>query len=167
MSDSVRPHRWQPTRLHPWDFPGKSTGVSCHCLLWYTWESTVNSFYNPCLHSHWHYLNFMSYLCYGFLCGTGGYLPTSEGDIGEVRDPASISGSERSPGGRNGNPLQYFCLENPMNRGTWRATVHGVTKSWKGLKQFSRHTPLLQQRSPNFIVNLQVKFIPLIRSAIS
>ena len=34
MSNSVRPHRWQPTRLlHPWDFPGKSTGVGCHCLL--------------------------------------------------------------------------------------------------------------------------------------
>ena len=35
MSDSVQPHRWQPTRLpRPWDFPGKSTGVGCHCLLW-------------------------------------------------------------------------------------------------------------------------------------
>ena len=35
MSSSVRLHRWQPTRLlHPWDFPGKSTGVGCHCLLW-------------------------------------------------------------------------------------------------------------------------------------
>ena len=35
MSDSERPHRWQPTRLlHPWDFPGKSSGVGCHCLLW-------------------------------------------------------------------------------------------------------------------------------------
>ena len=37
---------------------------------------------------------------------------------------------ERSSGGENGNPLQYFCLENSMDRGAWRATVHGVTKCW-------------------------------------
>ena len=37
------------------------------------------------------------------------------------------------PGGVNGNPLQYSCLENPMDRGAWRATVHGVTKSLTGL----------------------------------
>ena len=41
----------------------------------------------------------------------------------------STPGLGRSPGGGNGNPLQYFCLENPMNRGTWESTVHGVTKS--------------------------------------
>ena len=44
-------------------------------------------------------------------------------------DPGLIPGSERFPGGGHGNPLQYSCLENPMNRGTWQATVHGVTKS--------------------------------------
>ena len=43
----------------------------------------------------------------------------------------SIPGLERSPGGGNGNPLQYSCLENPMNRGVWQAKVHGVAKSWK------------------------------------
>ena len=47
-----------------------------------------------------------------------------------VGDPGSISGSERSPGEGNGNPLQYPCLVNSMDRGAWRATVHGVTKSW-------------------------------------
>ena len=41
-----------------------------------------------------------------------------------------IPGSERSPGGGNGNPLQHPCLENPTDRGAWRATVHGVIKSW-------------------------------------
>ena len=45
-------------------------------------------------------------------------------------DPCSIPGLERSPEGRNGNPLQYCCLENPMDRGAWQATVHVVTKSW-------------------------------------
>ena len=43
-------------------------------------------------------------------------------------DLGSISGSERSPEGGNGNPLQYSYLENPMDRGTWWATVHGVTR---------------------------------------
>ena len=43
---------------------------------------------------------------------------------------ASIPGWGRSPGEGNGNPFQYSCLENPMERGAWRVTVHGVAKSW-------------------------------------
>ena len=43
-------------------------------------------------------------------------------------DPGSIPGLERSPGEGNGSPLQYSCLENPMDRGAWKATVHGVTR---------------------------------------
>ena len=45
-------------------------------------------------------------------------------------DPGLIPGSGRSPGEGNGNPLQYSCLENPMDGGTWWATVQGVAKSW-------------------------------------
>ena len=45
-------------------------------------------------------------------------------------DPGSIPESGRSPGEGNGNSLQYFWLENPMDGGAWWATVHGVTKSW-------------------------------------
>ena len=48
-------------------------------------------------------------------------------------NPGSISGSGRSRGEGNGNPLQYSCLENSMDRGAWQATVHGVTKSWTRL----------------------------------
>ena len=48
---------------------------------------------------------------------------------GDVRDVGSIPGSGRSPGGEHGNPLQYTCLETPMDRGAWWATVHRVTKS--------------------------------------
>ena len=51
-------------------------------------------------------------------------------NAGDVRYTGSIPGSERSPGEGNGNPLQYSCLENPMDRGAWQAMVHGVTKSW-------------------------------------
>ena len=47
---------------------------------------------------------------------------------GNVRDLGSIPGSGRSPGGGNGNPLQYFCLENPTDRGAWWGTVHGVAR---------------------------------------
>ena len=52
-------------------------------------------------------------------------------------DPASIPGSGRSPGEGNGSPLQYSCLENPMNKGAWLATVHGVAKSWTLLSDFT------------------------------
>ena len=48
---------------------------------------------------------------------------------GDIRDVGSISGLGRSPGGGHGYPLQYSCLENPMNRGVWWATVHGVAES--------------------------------------
>ena len=54
-----------------------------------------------------------------------------------VEDPGSIPGSGRSPGEGNGNSLQYFCLENPVDRGAWRATVHGVTKSRTRLSDFT------------------------------
>ena len=53
-------------------------------------------------------------------------LPASAGD---VRDTGSILGLGRSPQGGHSNLLQYSCLENPMDRGTWWATVHGVAKS--------------------------------------
>ena len=49
--------------------------------------------------------------------------PANAGDLG------SIPGWERAPGGGNGNPLRYSCLENPMDRGVWWATGHGVAKS--------------------------------------
>ena len=48
---------------------------------------------------------------------------------GEIRDLGLIPGPGRSPGEGNGNPLQYSCLENPMDKGAWRATVQRVTKS--------------------------------------
>ena len=51
-------------------------------------------------------------------------------------DPGSVPGSGRSPGEGNGNPLEYSCLENSMDRGTWWATVHGVAKNWTLLSDF-------------------------------
>ena len=51
-------------------------------------------------------------------------------NAGNTRASGSILGLGRSPGGGHGNRLQYSCLENPMHRGAWWATVHGVTRSW-------------------------------------
>ena len=55
-------------------------------------------------------------------------------------DPGSIPGLGKSPGEGNGDPFQYSCLENPMDRGAWRATVHGVSKSWTRLNDFTFDT---------------------------
>ena len=60
---------------------------------------------------------------------------------GGARDSGLIPGSGRSPGEGNGNPLQYSCLEDPMDRGAWQATVHRVTKSWTWLKRPNYHPP--------------------------
>ena len=78
------------------------------------------------------------------------------------RDTGSIPGSGRSPGGGRGNPLQYSCLENPMDRGDWQATIHRVTQSRTQLKQLSTHTHIykkqvwmnyLNSQSSNSIIN--------------
>ena len=59
--------------------------------------------------------------------GTSGKESAAHG--GDSRDPGSIPGSGRSPGGGNGNPLQHSCLKNSMDRGTWWVIVHGAVKS--------------------------------------
>ena len=56
-------------------------------------------------------------------------LKTLPADAGDARDVGSIPGPGRSPAGGNGSPLQYSCLGNPMDRGAWRATVHGIAKN--------------------------------------
>ena len=77
----------------------------------------------------------------GFPGGASGvlYTPANSGDI---RDAGSIPGSRRSPEGGHGNPLQYFCLEKPMGRGAWQATVYRVAKSQAQMKRLSMHTQL-------------------------
>ena len=66
----------------------------------------------------------------GFSGSARGKEPVA--NAGDVRDRGWIPGSERSPGGGHGKPT-------PTDRGAWRAAVHGVTKSWTGLKRVSRH----------------------------
>ena len=68
----------------------------------------------------------------------------SKESASNARDPGSIPGSGRSPGGGHGNPLQYSCLENPVDRGAWRATVLGVTKSQTRLSNSHTHTHTIE-----------------------
>ena len=58
-------------------------------------------------------------------------------NAGDGRDVGWIPGWRRSPGGGQSNPLQYSCMENPMNRGVWWTIVHGVTKTWTPRKQLN------------------------------
>ena len=64
--------------------------------------------------------------------GASGKEPST--NAGDIKDAGSIPGSRRSPGGGHGNPLQYFCLENPMDRVVWQVTVHRAAKSRTQLK---------------------------------
>ena len=67
----------------------------------------------------------------------GGSSKEPTGRCRRRKRPSSVPGLGRPPGGGHGNPLQYSCLENPMDRGAWWATVHRVPKSQARLKQFT------------------------------
>ena len=90
-------------------------------------------------------VSFEAWLCLGFryiyspqLGGAGGKEPACS--AGDTRDAGPIPGSTRSSAEGDDNPLQYSCLENPMDRGAWWATVHGVAKSQTWLKRLTMHT---------------------------
>ena len=72
-----------------------------------------------------------------------------------AEDPASIPGSWRSPGDGNGDPRQYSCLGNPMDRGAWQATVHGFTKTW------------LSSLGHDWVTNKSSKDIPICEGPVS
>ena len=75
-------------------------------------------------HRHQDLFNALAHVIMGFPGGSD-----AKESACNAGDPGSIPGWGRSPGGGHGNPLQYSCLENPMDRGAWRATVHGVAES--------------------------------------
>ena len=77
-------------------------------------------------------MNIYHTVCLDFPSGSDGTV-----SVYNQGDPGSIPGLGRSPGEGNGNPLQYSCLENPMDGGAWWATVHGVTKSRTRLSDFT------------------------------
>ena len=157
MSDSVRPQRQQPTRLpRPWDSPGKNTGVSCHFLLQCMKVKSESEVAQSCptlsdpmdcspRGSSVHGI-FQARVLSGVPLPSPFLIPDSiishlytsqvalgvmnpPANRGDVRDAGLIPGSERSPGEGHGNPPQYSCLENPMDRRAWQSTLHRVTKS--------------------------------------
>ena len=87
-----------------------------------------------CVYTHTHTHTYIHTYIYDFPGGSE--VKASACNVGDL---GSIPGSGRSPGEGNGNSLQYSCLENPMDRGAWWATVHGVTKSWTQLSDFTFH----------------------------
>ena len=80
-------------------------------------------------------------------------------NAGEVRDEGSIPGSGRSPGEGNGNPLQYSCLENPMDRGAWRATVHKVSRVGHNLVTKPPPPPHIT-KTPEYPNHLSMTYLP-------
>jgi len=72
-------------------------------------------------------------------------------NAGDVRNVGSIPGLGRFPGGGNGNPLQYSCLENSMDRGAWWATVHSMAKSQTWLKKLSKLMKWVQNSIKPFL----------------
>ena len=82
-------------------------------------------------YGHVKWSNHFAELFWQFLESQMGFPGGSDGEesASNARDPGSIPGSGRSPGERHGNPLQYSCLENPMDRGAWRASPWGHKES--------------------------------------
>ena len=82
-------------------------------------------------------------------------------NAGDAGDAGSILGSGRSPGGGHGNPPQYSCLKNPMDRGAWRATIHWVAKNWTRLKLLSMNAKNFQHTlRPSNIKMKKSRFLP-------
>ena len=77
-------------------------------------------------------------------------LPVNSGDI---KDVGSVLGSGRSSGAGHSNPLQFSCLKNPIDRGAWWATVHGITKSWTRLKKLSMQHKMQREISTERVKN--------------
>ena len=78
----------------------------------------------------------------------GSVVKNPPANVGDVRDMVRSLG--RSPEEGRGNPLQYSCLKNSMDRGAWRATVHRVTKSWTWLKWLSTHARMTERTKVDF-----------------
>ena len=127
-----------------WVFPKDHPWSSWHVTLSHFWVLALEAPFclEGCIHSHLPFS--MVLLCLGgFPGGASGKEPTA--NAGDIRDVGLIHGSGRSPGGEYGNPLQYSCLENPMDRGARWAAVHRVINSWIQLKRLSTYTYLKTQ----------------------
>ena len=145
MSDSLWPHGLQHTRLacpsptpracsnscplSQWCHPRKKSVDDVWCLKLINEEISIKACLFRDMKLPPENLNGRS----GHLWGLGPWWLNSKESACNARDLGSVPGSGRSSGEGNGNPLQYPCLEKSLDRGAWRAIVHGVTKSWTWL----------------------------------
>ena len=102
-------------------------------------------------------LSGLSYHHYPLLFYTKGFPGGSDGKESACNagDLGSIPGSGRPPGGGHGNPLQYACLENPMDRGALRVPVHAVAKSWTRLSSTAQHSTFYTKAHRSFTPGLE------------
>ena len=144
MSDSLQPHGLSP--------PGSSVHgmVQARILEWAA-RTTLHIILIVYIHSS---SNLLAPQFLGFPSDASGKEPTCH--AGDLRDAGLIPGLGRSPRGGYGNPLQYSCLDHPIDRGDWQATVHRVAQSWTRLKRLSRHAvlvlPSFQESCPLLLV---------------
>ena len=143
------------------DSPGKNTGVGCHFLLQCMKVKSESEVAQSCLTlsdpmdcsprgSSVHGIFQARVLEWGAIAFSG-----------DIRDKGSIPGLGRSTGDGHGNPLQYSYLENPMNRGFWRATVHRVAKSRTRLKHLACLHIYFNVSWSTQAVSLQIKVIKI------
>ena len=103
-------------------------------ILTRSWGNMISSI----LTRSWGYMSYWAQLLTGRHHPDGSVVKESASSAGDTREVGSIPRLGRSSGGRRGNPLQYCCLENPMDSGAWWATVHGVTKIQTLVKWLSK-----------------------------
>ena len=100
----------------------------------------------PMVMGSYRYTHVQNYQYVTFMWASASQSPlvvnNTSANAGDTSDMGSIPGLRRSPGGGNGNLLQYSCLENPMDRGVWQTTVHRITKSQTRLTTYAR-TPFI------------------------
>ena len=162
--EEVEVEQWSPDSVCLMLLPLSSDDQALICLWWTASFQLLEFFFlikvdvqycvNFCCAAKWFsyiyirtffFKTFFSIMVYHWILNIGAsqvalVIKNLPADAGNVRDVGSVPGLGRSPGGAHGNPLQYSCLENPMGRGAFLATVHGVTKSQTQLKWFSTHT---------------------------
>ena len=105
---------------------------SGYCLL-----SVKCVFSSSCACDQTTFLYYFSFLVHCSVCLGLPWWPSGKESACNAGDLGLIPWLGRFPGGGHGNPFQHSCLENPMDRGAWQATVHGIAQSWTWLKQFS------------------------------
>ena len=112
--------------------------IECYFPFHVQWELSMFPLFLPILSFGWYNLRF--YIQFIWVSHMALVVKNPPANAGDITDVGLIPGLGRSLGGGHGNPLRYSCLENPMDRGGWQATVHWVSKSQTRLKWLSKYS---------------------------